>query len=419
MKHLIQTDLSISLEKIPDDIYHGMVDMFTRDYHFNNGARMRLSNYFVKIERSLSSTLVKFIDDMTTGLSEGIFPSMLPPNGFKPDINNLTIEEAYNGFTFGSFDMAVTDNGLQNIEFQAVATYPISAAKLNQYLLEHHPIANASIFADSADTTWDDFIDIYQDIIAGGQTDGVVLTDRKIAEQKTNFEFFATKNELNIPLEIVDMDNIFESKNELMYKDGTGNNQKINRLYNRVLLVEALYEDNYPEDKGLWKFRFDHSYNNLTFVNHPIKQFEVSKRLSPYIKNSCNPPCFEMSEVAKFFEESTLNYEDYIWKHKWGAAGHGLILNPSANILSEIQSSLSDYIAQKKVDFTVFTTDDGQEKIVELRFMTASHNNRTVIVPMARIGQVEKDDKGVSTYKIHFSDNNKAGYGFAPVVIID
>ena len=413
-----QPSTAISLERIPDEIHQEIIDQFARDYHFKNGETMRINNYFVKINRSLSDTFVSFIEHVIEGLSNDQFPSMPPPNGFKPNSENLLQSEEEGGFSFGSFDMAVTDEGLQNIEFQAVSTYPVSAAKINHILLKNLPLADAYIFADSPKTTWEDFIKLYSAIIGGGEQDGVLLIDRYVAEQKTNFEFFATQKELNTPIQIGDMKHVFEKDNQLFYAatdDQTP--QKVTRLYNRILLAEALFEDDYPNNHTMWQFRFDGNYKSLKFINHPIKQFEVSKRLSPYLNHPSNPTCYELSEVAEAFKTGALNYNDFVWKHKWGAAGHRLILSPSEEILEELTVHWKDYIAQKKVPYQIFKTEDGQEKIIELRFMTAFHNGKTIIVPMARVGQVTKDEAGNTQFKIHFGDNNKEGYGFSPVII--
>ncbi len=408
----------VFLKRIPDDIYNSLVDKFRTDYNFQNGERMRISNYYVGISRELSNIYMDFIHKMLEGINNHKYPIMSAPEGFKPQSDNLLQTELKGGFTLGSFDMAVTSNGLQNIEFQAIATYPISAAIMNKHLLDHMDIKDAFIFADSPETSWADFLNIYKNIIGGNASYGVVLTDRNIKKQKTNFEFFATKKEIDIPLEIVDLEDIFERDGGLYYHVSPDRPPiKITRLYNRILLAEALFEDNYPQDSKMWNFRYDHKYDGLKFINHPIKQFEISKRLSPYIDHPFNPECFELKDVVQDFRSGKLKYEEYIWKHKWGAAGHRLIFNPSTKILDDLSEHWNDYIAQKKVNFKIFKTDDGQEKIVELRFMTAIHNDNMVVVPMARIGHVSESSDGNKNFHIHFADNNKIGYGFAPVCI--
>jgi len=407
----------VFLKRIPEEAYQKMIDLFAHKYHFQNGERMRIANYFVGISRNLSDTFVDFINETTNNILENKYPQIVAPEGFEAHKENLLSTELNGNFSFASFDMAVAENTLQNIEFQAIATYPVSAAKLNQILLDSLQAENAYIFADSPATNWNDFAALYEKIIAN-EEEGIVITDRHLKEQKTNFEFYATQTELDLSMDMVDMKDIFEKEDTLFYSKGK-KTIKINRLYNRVLVQEALFEDNYPQNTAMWKFRFDKKYEALKFINHPIKLYEVCKRLSPYVQHPYNPTCFELSEVAEDFKNGTLKFEDYIWKHKWGAAGYCLILSPNLDILHSLSDEWQDYIAQKKVNFKVFKTDDGQEKIIELRFMTATHHNKTIIVPMARIGHLTKSSTGETKFKIHFGDNNKEGYGFSPVVIFD
>ncbi len=404
----------IKLKRIPELTYQKILNYFEKRYHFKNGEEMQLGNYYVEIDKRISDSFVLFIKQV---LNQE-YPELFSIEGFKPSEETLIDIERGKGFSFGSFDMAVTEKGLQNIEFQAVATYPISAARMNTILLDAISDSNAFVFAENMNTKWNDFIKLYSQVFQVDGTNKVVLVDREVEKQKTKFEFFATKEELNVPVNIVDVRDIIENNNSLCYKHGN-DFVKINAFYNRVLITEALYKDNYPTNLDRWKFRFDKKYNGLKYINHPIKQFEISKRLCPFIEHEYNPDCFELSNTDHLFKSKELRYQDYVWKHKWGAAGNDLILEPNEQILESLENETSNYIAQKKVEYKVFKTDDELEKIVELRFMTAVHQDKIIIVPMARVGHIEKTKDGTINYKIHFSDNNKEGYGFSPVIIRD
>ena len=84
--------------------------------------------------------------------------------------------------------------------------------------------------------------------------------------------------------------------------------------------------------------------------------------------------------VSKFLN-GDLSYLDYVWKHKEGSAGFSLILSPTETILKKFikENTLSNYVVQRKVNYKIFKTDDGLEKIVELRFMTAHTKESTNI----------------------------------------
>ncbi len=423
--HTDTSKKDITLTRIPAPLYQQMVDLFSRKYHFKNGlengGRMRLANYYVSISRKLSNTFCQFIEEIINGAQDHRYPPLLLPDGFRARSKQLLPTEAMGSFSFGSFDMAVTEAGLKNIEFQAVATYPISAAKLSHFLWEQLPSspAPASIFADHPSTNWEDFIRLYERIIFDGEREGVVLIDRHPGHQKTNFEFYATQKELSTPITILDSRQLFENRGQLVYQKDMKNREllRVRRLYNRVLPHEACLEDNYPHDKASWQFRFDRAYPKCKFINHPSKFYEISKRLSPYLRHPYNPLCFELSESITDFVTGKLKFEEYVWKHKWGAAGQGLILSPSPNSLTQLSVNPEQYIAQKKVAYKIFRTDDGLEKIVELRFMTATDGQRTITVPMARIGHVRQGPGEDLQFRVHFSENNKEGYGFAPVLI--
>ena len=205
-------DSDIFIERIPVEIYEQMMETFSKAYHFQNGiengGRMRIANYYVGISRSLADTYVQFIREIQQGLADNKYPAFPTPEGFQPHVENLLQTELENSCSFASYDMAVTENGLQNIEFQALATYPISAAKLSQYLIKQLNLENAFTFADSPTTTWKDFTDLYKTIIAGEEKDGIVMTDRLLSQQKTKFEFYATQKELDVSIDLVDMENI-------------------------------------------------------------------------------------------------------------------------------------------------------------------------------------------------------------------
>lgn len=414
---------NVFLKRIPDAVYHQIADTLHTDYHFLNGAeqggRMRLANYYVGIRRGLADLFVDFIQQVVDLYKHQQLPEVDLPAGFAPVPANMTEDETNGGFSLGSFDMAVTENALQSIEFQAIATYPFTAARLNWLVQQALQLTEANIFVNHNDNNWDAFVDFYQTIFAAKSDDPIILTDRKLKGQKTSFEFYATQKELGLPVQLIDVTELYTKDNRLFF-DNNEIPQQVHRLYNRVLPSEAIYDDAYP-DRSEWRFRYDVAHEGLTYISHPSKLFEVSKRLLPYIKHPFNPIAAELESVAPKFLDGSLKYQDYVWKHKEGAAGFSLILSPNEAILKSIiqKNELSHYIAQQKIHYKKFITDDGQEKIIELRFLTAHQGEQMHIIPMARIGHCEQGENGAEVYKIHFGDNNRMGYGFAPVLVFD
>lgn len=414
------------LEKIPDGVYDQMVAFLSEEYHFMNGienaGKMRLADYFLGIKKETANLFLDFIEQTMSDSKTNHFPVAEMVEGFNGCFENLLPSEQEGDFSFGYFDAAITKEGLRIIEIEACTTYPITAAKTSQLLREKLSMQGSSTFVNEPEASFQSLIDLLEEVIVGEEKEGIVLTDRAIQTQKTNFEFYATQKELKQAIDIVDSSLIFEKEGQLFYRLSPNEAIKpLKRLYNRVLPLEAIDEDNYPYDTQKWQFRFDKAYKGMKFVNHPSHTISTSKRLLPYLSHPFNPSCYELSLVAEAFKCGEKLYSDYVWKHKLGAAGRNIFLLPNDEILSELTAShtLNDYIVQKKVDFEAFYTADGEEKIVEVRFITIQSLDKLLVVPMARIGHIRKNENGEISYHIHFGQNNKAGYGFCPVVIFD
>ncbi len=418
--HVQSRNSNIFLERIPEPVYNQLLDMLESDYGFINGEKMHLAEYFLGISVNAAKSLLGFVRQAIKKAFLREFPAPAVPDGFSPISDMLLPHEQNNGFSFAYFDAAITVEGMEIIEINAFPTYSLLSVKMICYLLENLSLPDCRIFPDAPHADWNDFLTLAREIIAGDADQGIVISDRKLAGQKTGFSFYAIQHELNRGIDVVDAGQVFEQEGRLFYQADQQVRQ-VRRFYNRVVPTEAMVEDNYPLNPDTWKFRFDRAYKDMVFVNHPCKYFEISKGLLPYIKDPINPPCYELSDVADQFRYGKLPFSEFVWKDKWGYAGHYNVLLPDIRILDQLdrENMLERYIAQQKIQFEVFRTGDDLEKIVELRFMTVQSDKDILVTPMARIGHVQRTRKGETIYKIHFGDNNMPGYGFCPVLVFE
>ncbi len=370
----------------------------------------------------MADELLDLVRQILRESEAGVYPDVQLPAGFAPPPESLLPLERRGGASFGYFDAAVTADGLRVIEVQAFPTYHVTAAFCSHFLRSRLSLPGNSVFVNEPESGWRRFVDLTRDVTAGGMSDGIVLTDRNLVHQKTTFEFNATQRELDLSVDVVDSRRIFEAEGRLMYRRRAGSSPKpLHRLYNRVLVIEALEDDHYPRNPRRWRFRYDRAYPDFAFVNHPARSLELSKGILPYLSHPLNPTCHELQAIAEGFRRREIGFGDFVWKHKWGAAGRGVFLLPSAEILDVLTraGTLGEYVAQRKIEYERFRTGDGQEKIVELRLMTVQSAEELLVVPMARIGHVQTAADGRTVHRIHFGDNNRPGYGFCPVLILD
>ena len=389
----------VFIERMPDSVYLELLKFFKTDYGFINGQRDRMAEYLIWT---------------------GSFPPAVLPSGFSPIAGNLVPLEQKNGFSFAYFDAAVTEQGLRIVEFQAFPTHSVIAARMNAFLSDRLSLSAALQFPNDPYAGQENFLGLMKDIVCGEEEEGIVIVDRNIAGQKTNFSFYAMRHALGGRAEVVDAAEIFAQGEQLFYRTG-GRIKKVRRFYNRLVPTEAIKEEKYPTASDRLSFRFDRPYKDMLFVNHPCQYFEFSKRLLPYISDPLNPPCYELQETAEDFLSGRLNCSQFVWKDTWGYAGLSNLLVPNREILDRLirKGQAERYIAQQKIPFEVFRTGDELKKIVELRFMTVQSDEKLLVVPMARIGHAEHNAQGEAVYKVHFGDNTMPGYGFAPVLIFE
>ena len=425
--HVESLSGDLFLERIPEPIYEDLVDHLRRRYGFLNGTpdggRLRCSEYFLGLRRSASDGLLQCVQEMLHKAQLQEYPELPLPDGFEAPPENLSAFDREGGIPFGYFDAAVTAEGLRIIEVQSQVTYVLTAAFAGNFLRRSLALPGSSVFAHGPEADWQDLINLNREIVAGPETQGIVIADRDLSRQKTVFEHLANQRELDMNIDVVDTRWMFEDGGRLWYRaDPSESTPKpVRRLYHRTLALEAMEEDDYPRNMDLWKFRFDRPYEDLVHINHPGTNFRLSKHILPYVSHPLNPDCYELASVAEPLRRGEISEDDLVWKHKLGVAGRGLFLLPGRSLLDQLteEEQLDEYIAQRRVDFERFQTGDGQEKIVELRFMSVQSADRLLVVPMARVGHIKTHPGGRQTCHIHFGENNKPGLGFCPVLVVD
>ena len=158
-------------------------------------------------------------------------------------------------------------------------------------------------------------------------------------QQKTRIDFYCTENYFNIP--IVCITDIFIEGNNLFY-ERAGEKIKIDRIYNRIVLDELKNQTKEIQDKGALL------QNNLEveWVTHPHHFFRISKYLLPFLKHAYIP----LTQFVDQLTEIPTALEKYILKPLFSFAGQGVIIDISADDISNIKEP-SSWILQEKVEY--------------------------------------------------------------------
>jgi hypothetical protein len=222
-----------------------------------------------------------------------------------------------------------------------------------RYMLHLETILNGTILFDTKenlDTDKKNVSDSTKDTLKN-----TVLLEILPHQQKTRIDFYCTEKYFNIP--IVCITEIFVEENHLFY-ERAGKKIKIDRIYNRMVLDELKNQTKEIQDKGalLW------SNLDIEWVSHPHHFFRISKFLLPFLKHTYIPK-------AQFLDQLTTMptaLDKYILKPLFSFAGQGVIIDISADDISNIKDP-SSWILQEKVEYAnCIETPTGQAK-AELR----------------------------------------------------
>ena len=158
-------------------------------------------------------------------------------------------------------------------------------------------------------------------------------------QQKTRIDFYCTEKYFNIP--IVCITEIFVEENQLFY-ERAGKKIKIDRIYNRMVLDELKNQTKEIQDKGALL----ESNLEIEWVTHPHHFFRISKFLLPFLKHTYIPK-------TQFLDQLTTiptALDKYILKPLFSFAGQGVIIDISADDISNIKDP-SSWILQEKVEY--------------------------------------------------------------------
>jgi hypothetical protein len=158
-------------------------------------------------------------------------------------------------------------------------------------------------------------------------------------QQKTRIDFYLTEKYFNIPT--VCITELFIEERHLYY-ERAGKKIKIDRIYNRIVLDELKNQTKEIQDKGalLW------SDLDIEWVTHPHHFFRISKFLLPFL----NHPYIPKTQFVSQLTETPSALDKYILKPLFSFAGQGVIIDISADDISNIKDP-SGWILQEKVNY--------------------------------------------------------------------
>jgi hypothetical protein len=201
------------------------------------------------------------------------------------------------------------------------------------------------------DVTSQEYLEILEEVICNNHPkENVILLEIEPEKQNTKIDFYYCKRDLGIP--IVCVTEIIKKGNQLFYKNKSGEEIRVKRIYNRVIFDEL----DLRTDLKL-NFHFSDDLD-VEWAGHPNWFFRISKFILPMLK-------------GKYFIETTLlsdlkqipdDLENYVLKPLFSFSGSGVTFHVNKeDIEAVVEKEL--YILQKKVNYIpIVQSPDGKVK---------------------------------------------------------
>lgn len=335
--------------------YQGLLTDLHSQFNHVPGFRIAESPVFIP------SFLKEKIFDACRQISEVIlrpdFKSLSEPS--LPKEYTVPNEDAHTTFLQMDFGLCEGENGEIVPKLIEVQGFP------SLYFYQHFVAGLYRKHYDIPDTvnhlfsgfTPDTYIDTLKNIIVGDTDPAeVVLMDIEPFKQNTQIDFHATAKVLGIKVACIT--DIFKRGNNLFYKNETGKEIQINRIYNRVIFDELMGR----KDLDV-KFNFTDDLA-IKWVGHPNWFYRISKHTMPFLKNEYVPKTYFLSELESIPDD----LHNYVLKPLYSFSGTGVVFHVTPDDIEKVQDR-SQFILQEKVKYVPVIRTPEEPVKVEVRIM--------------------------------------------------
>jgi hypothetical protein len=138
-------------------------------------------------------------------------------------------------------------------------------------------------------------------IVAGHDSENVILLEIFPHKQKTKIDFYCTQDFLNIP--VVCLTELVKEGKKLFYEKD-GRKIEVKRIYNRIIFDELQQQAPEVQEKG--KILFEEL--EVEWVPHPNWFYRISKYTLPFIKHAYVPETRFLSDVKEIPSDLQIMY---------------------------------------------------------------------------------------------------------------
>lgn len=328
--------------------YQEFKDDIASDFNYLPTFRLAETPFF--ISKELKEQLIEGCNDIIAFIQKEDFKSLtnksLELNHKVPNEDDHT--------TFLAIDFGICEEDGQIIpkliEVQGFPSLYNYQFNLYQKFQNHFPfLSELTPFINNIQPQ--EYLDILEEAICNHHPkENVILLEIEPEKQNTKIDFYYCKRDIGIP--IVCVTDLIKKGKQLFYKNATGEEILLKRIYNRVIFDEL----DLRTDLKL-NFHFSDELD-VEWAGHPNWFFRISKFILPHLKGKYFIETTLLSEL----KEIPKDLENYVLKPLFSFSGTGVIFHVTKeDIEAVVEKEL--YILQKKVNYLpIIQSPEGKVK---------------------------------------------------------
>lgn len=324
------------------------------------------------IPKQLKERLVTACEEVTKVIDQPNFKELTDGAFFEEDMR-VPNEDEHSKFIQLDFGICLDEKGELTpklIELQGFPSLYGFQELLGRMYRKHYDAIPENFSQHLNGMTTHDYVELLrQEIVGDTDPKQVILLEIEPEKQATAIDFFATEKLLGI--KILCITKLIKRGKSLFYKDESGNDIKIKKIYNRIIFDEL----NQRKDLET-EFNFKDEVD-IEWIGHPNWFFRISKYTMPLLKGDYVPKSYYLNKL----EIIPTDLENYVLKPLYSFAGAGVQIHVTREMIDAVKDK-SNYLLQEKVAYApiIETMDEPAKCEIRMMLLYNSKENKTQIV---------------------------------------
>jgi hypothetical protein len=353
-----------------EERYQNLLKDITETYNYKTAFKICETPAF--IPKQLKDRLVTACEDVMKVINQPNFKELTDGAFFEENMR-VPNEDTHSKFIQLDFGICLDENGNLTpklIELQGFPSLYFFQELLGRMYRKHYDGIPESFSQHLDGMTPKGYVELLrQEFVGDTNPKQVILLEIEPDKQATAIDFYATERLLGI--KILCITKLIKRGKSLFYKDDSGQEIQIKKIYNRIIFDELNQRQDLKSE-----FNFQDEVD-IEWIGHPNWFFRISKYTMPLLKGDYVPKSYYLDKL----ESIPADLENYVLKPLYSFAGAGVQIHVTREMIDAVKDK-SNYLLQEKVAYApvIETMDEPAKCEIRMMLLYNSRENKTQIV---------------------------------------